>query len=91
MFIVIFHFHFDGYQGDLEVVRELLESDAAINVKDHAGWTPLVSQKEKVLSCKLLRIYLKFIKADMIKLICSKTDFQCKNFTLMECLFLDIS
>ena len=39
---VLLNVFFSYTQGDLIKVRDLLEQGASVNVKDHAGWTPLV-------------------------------------------------
>lgn len=40
-------------QGDAEAVKELLEQGADPNMKDNAGWTPLVILKQGLAGHKL--------------------------------------
>lgn len=40
-------------QGDAEAVKELLDQGADPNLKDNAGWTPLVMLKQELTEQKL--------------------------------------
>lgn len=41
------------FQGDAEAVKELLDQGADPNMKDNAGWTPLVRLKQRLTGQKL--------------------------------------
>lgn len=41
------------FQGDAEAVKELLDQGADPNMKDNAGWTPLVILKQGLAGQKL--------------------------------------
>lgn len=49
-------------QGDAEAVKELLDQGADPNLKDNAGWTPLVMLKQELTEQKLyLNCHVVFI------------------------------
>lgn len=51
-------------QGDAEAVKELLDQGADPNLKDNAGWTPLVMLKQELTEQKLylhIQSYFLFI------------------------------
>ena len=49
-------------QGDVEAAKELLDQGADPNLKDHAGWTPLVRHTHMKTLTQLMSVFKLYLK-----------------------------